>query len=87
MVFFGENVPAARVTTAMARLQESDALLVVGSSLAVWSGYRFARTARQLGRPICILNLGPTRADALAEVKIEASCGPLLMELLHGSAA
>jgi NAD-dependent SIR2 family protein deacetylase len=47
----------------------------VGSSLTVWSGYRLARQAREEGKPVCILNIGPTRADGEATVKVEAPAG------------
>ena len=78
VVFFGESVPAGKVAVAMARLDEADALLVVGSSLTVWSGYRFARRAAESGIPIAIVNLGPTRADSLASLKIDARCSEVL---------
>lgn len=78
VVFFGESVPKEKVAHAMGRLDEADALLVAGSSLTVWSGYRFARRAAERGIPIAIVNIGPTRADALATVKVEAKCGDVL---------
>jgi NAD-dependent SIR2 family protein deacetylase len=52
--------------------------LVVGSSLTVWSGYRLARAAREAGKPLYILNIGPTRADAEATLKVEAPAGAAL---------
>jgi len=78
VVFFGENVPKARIEQAYDALAESDALLVVGSSLMVFSGYRFARRAAELGKPVVVLNQGVTRADALAALKLEGECGALL---------
>jgi len=81
VVFFGESVPRTRIDDAVARLQESDALIVAGSSLMVWSGYRFARLARERGLPIAIVNLGRTRADELASVRVRASCGEVLASL------
>jgi NAD-dependent SIR2 family protein deacetylase len=78
VVFFGENVPKARIDQAYDALAESDALLVVGSSLMVFSGYRFARRAAELGKPVVVLNQGLTRADALAALKLEGECGALL---------
>lgn len=78
VVFFGESVPPEKVTYAMRRVDESDALLVVGSSLTVWSGFRFARRAAERGIPIAIVNIGPTRADDLASLKIEERCGAAL---------
>jgi NAD-dependent SIR2 family protein deacetylase len=53
-------------------------MLVVGSSLTVWSGYRFARRAAERAIPLAIVNIGPTRADDLATVKVEETCGQVL---------
>jgi NAD-dependent SIR2 family protein deacetylase len=78
VVFFGEAVPARRVEEAMARLCESDAVLVVGSSLMVWSGYRFVLRARELGIPVAAVNLGRTRADDELDLKLALPCGAAL---------
>ena len=78
VVFFGESVPREKVDYAMSRVDEADALLVVGSSLTVWSGYRFAKRAAERKLPIAIINIGPTRADDLATLKVEAKCGEVL---------
>lgn len=82
VVFFGENVPRLRYEEARSALESSDALLVVGSSLMVYSGYRFARMAHEAGQPIAILNLGRTRADDLASLKLEADCATTLQAAL-----
>lgn len=81
VVFFGEAVPKARVEQALARLDEADALLIVGSSLMVFSGYRFARAAAAAGKPIVAVNRGRTRADDLLSLKIEAGCADALSTL------
>jgi NAD-dependent SIR2 family protein deacetylase len=81
VVFFGESVPAERVQRGLSALAEADALLVVGSSLMVFSGFRFARAAAALGKPVAAVNLGRTRADDLLAVKLEAPCGDALSEL------
>lgn len=78
VVFFGESVPRERVELCRRSLNRSDALLVVGSSLMVYSGFRFARQARAAGKPIAIVNRGRTRADDLAAVKLGGDCGELL---------
>jgi len=78
VVFYGEGVPRPRVERARARLAEADALLVVGSSLMVFSGFRFAREAAAMGKPIAAVNLGVTRADDLFGLKVAAECGPVL---------
>jgi NAD-dependent SIR2 family protein deacetylase len=78
VVFFGENVPRARVDAAMAALATSDGLLVVGSSLMVYSGYRFARIAHEAGLPIALLTRGATRADDLADLALRADCSRVL---------
>lgn len=81
VVFFGENVPRDRVERARAHLAASDAMLVVGSSLMVFSGFRFAREAAQLGKPLVAINLGRTRADDLLTLKIEADCASALRDV------
>jgi NAD-dependent SIR2 family protein deacetylase len=81
VVFFGESVPRDKVDYATTRVDEADALLVVGSSLTVWSGFRFAKRAHDRGIPIAIVNIGPTRADDLATLKVEESCGAVLKAL------
>lgn len=78
VVFFGGTVPGERVQACMAALERSDALLVVGSSLQVFSGFRFCRRASELGKPIAIINPGTTRADALATLKLKSDCQQLL---------
>jgi NAD-dependent SIR2 family protein deacetylase len=85
VVFFGESVPPERVSAAMAHLQQSDALLIVGSSLMVYSGYRFALAAAAAGKPIAAVNLGRTRADELLTLKVAEPCGTALAFLLDGS--
>jgi NAD-dependent SIR2 family protein deacetylase len=78
VVMFGESVPKDRVARARAAVERSDALLIVGSSLMVFSGFRFARQASEAGKPIAIINQGRTRADDLATLKIESDCGIVL---------
>ena len=80
VVFFGENVPRARVAAAMDALDAADAMLVVGSSLMVWSGYRFCERAAAAGKPIAAINRGRTRADHLFALKVERACGDALAE-------
>ncbi|RDS83767.1 NAD-dependent protein deacetylase [Dyella monticola] len=87
VVFFGENVPRERVGTAMQALDAADAVLVVGSSLMVFSGYRFAHAAAKAGKPIAAVNLGRTRADSLLSLKVEQPCAQALAFLLHSSAS
>jgi len=83
VVFFGESVPRARVAAAMAAVDAADAVLVVGSSLMVLSGYRFARRAAESGKPVAAVNLGRTRADDLLALKVEAPCAEALRFLLE----
>jgi NAD-dependent SIR2 family protein deacetylase len=81
VVFFGENVPRQRVDRAFALVERARALLVVGSSLTVWSGFRFVRKAAERGQAVAILSLGPTRGDACASLRIEAAAGATLTAL------
>jgi NAD-dependent SIR2 family protein deacetylase len=87
VVFFGDSVPRARVQAAFAALEGADAVLIVGSSLMAYSGYRFCEHARALGRPIAALNRGRTRADALLSLKVEQDCVTALAELASALAA
>jgi NAD-dependent SIR2 family protein deacetylase len=82
VVFFGESVPRERVETAMAAVQAADAMLIIGSSLMVYSGYRFAQAAARAGKPLAAINLGRTRADDLLALKLEQSCAAALSFLL-----
>jgi NAD-dependent SIR2 family protein deacetylase len=84
VVFFGESVPRERVQRAMAALEAADAMLVVGSSLMVYSGYRFAERMAQAGKPIAAVNVGRTRADDLLELKVTERCTAALSFLLCG---
>lgn len=78
VVMFGENVPKKRVEHAMSAVERADALLVVGSSLMVFSGFRFARRAGELDKPVAIVNKGRTRADDIAGLKLEEDCSRVL---------
>lgn len=82
VVFFGENLPAATRTRSVECLEDADALLVVGSSLKVFSAMRLINLARARELPIAILNLGPTRADDLCDLRIDAPCTALLSTLV-----
>ena len=82
VVFFGESVPPERVASTMEQLERAEALLIAGSSLTVNSGMRFARAANKAGKPIVIVNVGPTKADEIALAKIEAPTSVALEELL-----
>ncbi|NNG21482.1 NAD-dependent protein deacetylase [Telluria aromaticivorans] len=86
VVFFGDGIPPARTARALALMEAADALLVVGSSLMVYSGFRFCRMAFDSGKPIAAVNLGRTRADEMIALKIEESAERLLPRvagLLH----
>jgi NAD+-dependent protein deacetylase sirtuin 4 len=78
VVFFGETVPAATVAAAWELFGEAEVLLVVGSSLTVYSGRRFVYRAEQDGVPIAIVNLGPTRADDVAAARVDGNLGVVL---------
>lgn len=86
VVFFGENVPRERVASAFAHLQRADAVLVVGSSLMVYSGFRFVQAAAKAGLPIAAINLGRTRGDDLLQLKVAQPCAQALDFLLPAMA-
>ncbi len=85
VVFFGENVPAPRVELSMRALEGARALLIVGTSLMVFSGFRFARAASRLGIPIAVVNLGKTRADELAALRVAGNVGDVLQGTLQAA--
>jgi NAD-dependent SIR2 family protein deacetylase len=82
VVFFGEDVPGPRVDAAFALLAAAEVLLVVGTSLTVYSGFRFVRRAAERGVPVAIVNLGPTRGDPLATLRVDAPAGRVLAGLV-----
>ena len=85
VVFFGENVPPARVARCYDAVDDltarDGALLVAGSSLTVMSGLRFVRRAAKAGTPVVIVNRGETRGDPLATYRVDAGCSEFLTEL------
>lgn len=82
VVFYGGSVPPSTVQRCHDALAQCDALLAVGSSLMVFSAFRFCRRAQQLGKPLAIINPGVTRADHLAELKLPVQAGPLLAQVI-----
>jgi NAD+-dependent protein deacetylase sirtuin 4 len=86
VVFFGGSVPRATLDAAWALFDRAELLLVIGSSLTVFSGYRFVRRAAERGVPIAILNRGPTRGDPHAQLRIDARCGDALPRLVQALA-
>lgn len=83
IIFFGDNVPKERVFSVYELIDKSDALLVIGSSLQVFSGYRFALRARELNKPIAVINIGPTRIDTFDNiVRLKARAGDVLTRVV-----
>ncbi|XP_046556816.1 NAD-dependent protein lipoamidase sirtuin-4, mitochondrial-like [Haliotis rubra] len=81
IIFFGDNVARNIVDFVFRKVSESDAVLVIGSSLEVYSGYRFVNKAHSLRKPVAIVNIGRTRADNLAQLKISAKSGDILPKI------
>lgn len=86
VVFFGDSVSRDLVAHINAEVEASDGLLIVGSSLMVFSGFRFCRRAAQLNKPIACINAGKTRADEMFQLKLERECGQVL-SMIAGSLA
>ncbi|MEF8753449.1 MAG: NAD-dependent protein deacetylase [Accumulibacter sp.] len=82
VVFFGDSVPRVRVSAATQAIDAAPALLVVGSSLMVYSAFRLADYAQRQGKPVLAVNDGVTRADHLLACKVEGECGAVLGRLL-----
>lgn len=87
VVFFGESVPRERVAAVREALAQADAVLVAGSSLMVYSGYRFVEEAVKAGKPVAAVNRGRTRADSLLTLKAETEVGRALEDLALLAAA
>jgi NAD-dependent SIR2 family protein deacetylase len=88
VVFYGDNVPRPVVDAAYAVVEQSDGLLIIGTSLMVFSGFRFCRHAHARGIPMAVLNQGRTRADDLVTLRVDARCEavlPALVSALTGS--
>ena len=81
VVFFGDSVPRDRVSACIDAIDAASGLLVIGSSLMVWSGFRFVDHARRRGKPVMAINLGKTRADHLLDAKVEQDCDEFLHRL------
>jgi NAD-dependent SIR2 family protein deacetylase len=81
VVFFGEQIPQLRVAEAKTAVEGAEAVLVAGSSLTVNSGLRLVKQAKELGQKIVIINLGETKADNIADVKLNASAADVLRAL------
>ena len=78
VIFFGDSVPLPTVEFVNDKVDKSDGMLVVGSSLHVWSGYKFVLRAFNNSIPIAAINVGPTRADKLFSLKLNALCTKVL---------
>jgi len=87
VVFFGDSVPPLRVQAVKEAIDAAGGLLVVGSSLMVYSGFRFAEHAHRRGKPVVAVNLGRTRADHLLAAKVEQDCDAFLAALCAEIAA
>ncbi|TDP96687.1 NAD-dependent protein deacetylase [Labedaea rhizosphaerae] len=83
VVFFGENVPPPRVRRCAELVDAAEAVLVLGSSLAVMSGLRFVRRAATDGKPVLIVNRGETRGDPYARLRVDLPLGAALTELVR----
>lgn len=81
IVFFGDNVPKARAERLANLVCNSDALLVLGSSLQVYSGYRILLTSYDLGNPIAVVNIGAVRGEDKVQLKISTKCGDVIPKL------
>ncbi len=81
VVFFGGTIPRPRAEKISQAVEDCDAVLVIGSSLTVFSGFRICRDAHRAGKPIAALNQGKTRADELISLKLEVDCAQGLTQL------
>lgn len=83
VIFFGDNVPRQRVEAANSLIKSSDGILVIGSSLMVFSAYRLCKLAEEHGIPVAVLNMGETRIDKFENlIKYEAPAGATMSQIL-----
>jgi NAD-dependent deacetylase sirtuin 4 len=83
VVMFGENVPSACVALVSAKVTQASCVVCAGTSLQVYSAYRFVKLAKDHGVPVAIVNMGATRGDALADIKVECSSVATMLANLH----
>ncbi|CAG8574860.1 2270_t:CDS:1 [Acaulospora colombiana] len=83
VVFFGENIRPMVKHESLEMVTNCEFLMVIGSTLATYSAYRLVRSAKELGKKVVILNMGETRGDSLADVKIESECGKVLAGIVE----
>jgi len=81
VVFFGDSLPPERAQRSLELARQAPAVLVVGSSLAVWSAFRLVKTAKEKGATVAIVNVGPTRGDELADLAVSALAGETMIQL------
>lgn len=87
IVFFGDNVPQWRVEAVKREVEKCDSLLVLGSSLTVFSSYRIILQLSEHKKQIAIVNIGPTRGDKYAHIKVDAKCGDVISKLNSSSSS
>lgn len=80
-MFFADNVPRNRIEKVVRSIIDSDGVLVLGSSLTVFSGYRIVLQAKELGLPVAIVNIGETRADKIVDIKVNAKCSEIMKSI------
>ncbi|KAI8425440.1 hypothetical protein MSG28_007185 [Choristoneura fumiferana] len=83
IVFFGDNVPKVRVEQVRSQVASSDAVFVLGTSLTVYSSYRIILQAKEENKEVVLLNIGPTRADNIVDIKVSTKCGEILPKLCN----
>lgn len=83
IIFFGDNVPKKRVEKVRNEVSASDAVFMLGSSLTVYSSYRIILQAKEENKEVAVLNIGPTRADDIVDLKISTKCGEILTDLAN----
>lgn len=81
IVFFGDSVPKERAERLSQLICSSDGILILGSSLLVYSGYRVLLYGHEFGSPIAIVNIGKVRGEDKAQLKISAKCGDVIPKL------
>ncbi|KAJ7281417.1 DHS-like NAD/FAD-binding domain-containing protein [Mycena rebaudengoi] len=84
VIFFGESIPQRVKEDSFRHIEETDRLLVIGTTLATYSAFRLLKHAIELGKPALLLNVGPSRGDALEAVeRIDMASGLIMREVVR----
>ncbi|KAF7356497.1 NAD-dependent deacetylase [Mycena venus] len=84
VIFFGESIPPPVRDQSFHDVEEADRLLVIGTTLATYSAFRLLKRAVELGKPVLLLNVGPSRGDGIEEIeRIDMASGLIIRDVVR----